>query len=137
LAAGGASGSEPQTVLVSLSEQISNFAGWWLALLDGDWPTEALPDFFRPPQDPEARTLWERTLATCADLFGSNSREYRLMMKGIVVHHGRMPGRLPDAFAPCSVGLVSGSMIFSCSTVEPGHPCVTMSGSASSCPERT
>ena len=28
-------------------------------------------------------------------------------------------------------------MIFSCSTIEPGQPCVTMSGSASSCRERT
>ena len=41
------------------------------------------------------------------------------------------------ASAPCAVGLVSGSMIFSCSTVEPGHPCVTISGNASSCSERT
>ena len=32
---------------------------------------------------------------------------------------------------------VSGSMIFSCSMIEPGHPCVTISGSASSCFERT
>ena len=42
-----------------------------------------------------------------------------------------------SALAPCAVGLVSGSMIFSCSMIEPGHPCVTMSGSASSCWERT
>jgi hypothetical protein len=28
-------------------------------------------------------------------------------------------------------------MIFSCSIVEPGHPWVTISGSASSCAERT
>ena len=28
-------------------------------------------------------------------------------------------------------------MIFSCSMIEPGHPCVTISGSASSCCERT
>ena len=41
------------------------------------------------------------------------------------------------ALAPCAVGLVSGSMIFSCSMIEPGHPCVTISGSASSCWERT
>jgi hypothetical protein len=27
-------------------------------------------------------------------------------------------------------------MIFSCSMTEPGHPCVTMSGSAFSCRER-
>ena len=37
---------------------------------------------------------------------------------------------------PCAVGLVSGSMIFSCSMIEPGHPWVTISGSASSCSER-
>src|SRR5580704_1724481 len=42
-----------------------------------------------------------------------------------------------DALAPCAVGLVSGSIIFSCSTTEPGHPCVTMSGNAFSCFERT
>jgi hypothetical protein len=42
-----------------------------------------------------------------------------------------------DALAPCAVGRVSGSMIFSCSTVEPGHPCVTISGNAFSCSERT
>ena len=38
-----------------------------------------------------------------------------------------------DALAPCAVGSVSGSMIFSCSMIEPGHPWVTISGSASSC----
>jgi hypothetical protein len=39
------------------------------------------------------------------------------------------------AVAPCAVGLVSGSMIFSCSMMEPGHPCVTISSSAASCRE--
>ena len=32
---------------------------------------------------------------------------------------------------------VSRSIIFSCSTIEPGHPCVTISGNAFSCFERT
>jgi hypothetical protein len=27
-----------------------------------------------------------------------------------------------DALAPCAAGSVSGSMIFSCSMIEPGHP---------------
>ena len=36
-----------------------------------------------------------------------------------------------------AVGLVSGSMILSCSMTEPGHPCVTISGKAFSCLERT
>ena len=38
---------------------------------------------------------------------------------------------------PCAVGFVSGSMTFSCSTIDPGQPCVTISGSASSWCERT
>ena len=42
-----------------------------------------------------------------------------------------------DAVAPCSVGLVSGSIIFNCSMTDPGHPCVTISGNAFSCFERT
>ena len=41
-----------------------------------------------------------------------------------------------DALPPWAVGLVSGSMIFICSMIEPGQPCVTISGSASSCWER-
>ncbi len=36
-----------------------------------------------------------------------------------------------SAVAPCAVGSVSGSMIFSCSMIEPGQPCVTICGSAS------
>src|SRR5207244_9875278 len=31
---------------------------------------------------------------------------------------------------PNAVGFVSGSMIFSCSMIEPGQPCVTMTGRA-------
>ena len=46
-------------------------------------------------------------------------------------------GRPSDAFPPCAVGLVSGSIIFICSIIEPGQPCVTTSGSAFSCFERT
>jgi len=42
-----------------------------------------------------------------------------------------------EALAPWAVGSVSGAIILSCSMTEPGHPCVTMSGSAFSCLERT
>ena len=41
------------------------------------------------------------------------------------------------ALPPWAVGLVSGSMICSSSMTEPGHPWVTMSGSAFSWDERT
>ena len=39
--------------------------------------------------------------------------------------------------APWAVGFVSGSIIFSSSITEPGHPCVMISGNASSWNERT
>src|SRR5271170_2824355 len=42
-----------------------------------------------------------------------------------------------DALPQCAVGLVSGSIIFNCSMTDPGHPCVTISGNAFSCFERT
>ena len=41
------------------------------------------------------------------------------------------------AVPPWAVGFVSGSMIFSSSMMEPGHPCVTIIGSAFGCFERT
>ena len=46
-------------------------------------------------------------------------------------------GNASDALPPCAVGLTSGSTIFSCSMIEPGHPCVTMSGRAFFSFERT
>jgi hypothetical protein len=68
---------------------------WWLELLEGIWIEEELPAFFEGTDNDADTQLWERTLATSRDLFGEESREYRLLEHGIVVHHGRMPGRLP------------------------------------------
>ncbi|MNT45419.1 hypothetical protein D3C72_1820040 [compost metagenome] len=42
-----------------------------------------------------------------------------------------------DAWPPWAVGSVSGPMIFSCSITEPGHSCVTITGSALACFEGT
>jgi hypothetical protein len=50
---------------------------------------------------------------------------------------GTTTWKASDACPPWAVGSVSGSMIFSCSTMEPGHPWQTISGSASSCGDRT
>jgi hypothetical protein len=50
---------------------------------------------------------------------------------------GITTSKASDAFPPCAVGSVSGSMIFICSVIEPGQPCVTISGNAFSCFERT
>ena len=42
-----------------------------------------------------------------------------------------------SAVPPCAVGSVSGPMTFICSMIEPGQPCVMITGSAFSCFERT
>ncbi|WP_445152481.1 DEAD/DEAH box helicase [Baekduia sp. Peel2402] len=84
-----------QTVLVSIAEGINDYALWWLELLEDIWQNETLPEFWRPPGKEDDVLLWERTLAMTRDLFREDSREYRLLKHGIVVHHGKMPGRLP------------------------------------------
>ena len=50
---------------------------------------------------------------------------------------GTTTWKASEALPPWAVGSVSRSTIFICSMKEPGHPWQTISGSASSCPERT
>ena len=95
LAGAEARGERAQSVLVSLSEGMPNFSGWWLKLLEDTWADQNLPPHFPAPTEGPRRELWVRALDTCRDLFGETSREYRLLERGVVVHHGRMPGRLP------------------------------------------
>jgi hypothetical protein len=42
-----------------------------------------------------------------------------------------------SALPPCAVGSVSGPMTSSISTIEPGQPCVMITGRAFACSERT
>jgi hypothetical protein len=79
-------------VLLSITQRISWFAKDFLALLESVWTEANLPVFFQPPQDPEKERLWNRCLRSCEDYFGQSSYEYRLLQKGIVIHHGKMPG---------------------------------------------
>ncbi len=50
---------------------------------------------------------------------------------------GITTSKASSALAPCAVGSVSGPTILSCSMIEPGQPCVTITGRAPSCSERT
>src|SRR5260221_4996710 len=79
-------------VLISLMQNIGDFAQDFLTLVDAMWIDEALPQFFRTPQDAIQLASWHACLRSCADYFGRESHEYRLLEKGIVVHHGKMPG---------------------------------------------
>lgn len=95
LAGADDSGSR-QSVLISVVEGIANFVGWCVSLIEDVWSDVALPGFFTEPSpDSDDRRLWELALTVTEDLFGPESRELRLLRRGIAVHHGRMPGRLP------------------------------------------
>ena len=79
-------------VLVSIPQRIGGYAEDLLTLLEGDWADKDVPVVFRPPVDPGKLDKWQKCLVACEDYFGKSSREYRLLEKGIVVHHGKMPG---------------------------------------------
>src|SRR3546814_8142543 len=59
-------------------------------LLD-KWQDIALPNYW---EIEEGNEIWARCLATAIDYFTADSVEYRLLARGIVVHHGKMPGLL-------------------------------------------
>jgi len=93
LAAKGADGRR-RPVLVFAAQHPEWYAKDFLELLETSWVNKGLPDFFEGPSDQGRAALWQECLATCQDYFGSGSYEYRLLQKGIVLHHGKMPGRM-------------------------------------------
>ena len=89
LAAERPDGSKP-SVLISLPQSVEAFAGSCADLLE-QWSTNDLPNYWSVDQDDP---LWTRCLASAADYFTASSVEYRLLIRGVAVHHGKMPGLL-------------------------------------------
>lgn len=89
LAAQRPDGSRP-SVLISLTQNVEAFSATCADLMD-HWPVDALPNFSTVDEND---ALWVRCLASAADYFTVNSVEYRLLRRGIAVHHGKMPGLL-------------------------------------------
>lgn len=87
-----ANASRRHAVLISIPQRIGGYAEDLLTLIEGNWSKASLPTVFEPPADAEKRDKWKRCLRACEDYFGTTSREYRLLERGIVVHHGKMPG---------------------------------------------
>jgi hypothetical protein len=85
---------QQRAVLISVTQQIGGYANDLLYLLESVWADIELPVFFESPSDTSKQTIWTKCLQSCADYFGTDSREYRLLEKGIVLHHGKMPGCL-------------------------------------------
>jgi hypothetical protein len=89
LAAQRPDGSTP-SVLISLAQGVDAFASTCADLMDA-WPPGSLPHF---ESVDTADELWTRCLASAADYFSVASIEYRLLERGIALHHGKMPGLL-------------------------------------------
>jgi superfamily II DNA/RNA helicase len=89
LAAERADGARP-SVLISLTQHVESFAAACVDQLDA-WAPETLPPY--TPTD-QANERWTRCLASAADYFTRESVEYRLLERGIAVHHGKMPNLL-------------------------------------------
>lgn len=84
---------QQRSVLISISQGISGYARDFLQLLNTTWSNASQrPAFFTEPSDGKKQELWQRCLQSCEDYYTRNSREYQLLTKGIVVHHGKMPG---------------------------------------------
>ncbi len=90
LAAERPDGTRP-SVLISVTQHVGPFASECADCLE-QWPADQLPAY--RGHEPEADALWRRCLASAADYFGTNSVEYRLLDRGVAVHHGKMPGLL-------------------------------------------
>ncbi|WP_042356716.1 DEAD/DEAH box helicase [Bacillus rubiinfantis] len=82
------------SVLISITQYVGGYAEDFLFVLNKTLANENIPNFFTVPSDSKLKTLFNNCLASCADYFGKESNEYQLLEKGIVVHHGNMPGLL-------------------------------------------
>lgn len=82
------------SVLISITQNVGGYADDFLYVLNETLAETKLPNFFIPPSDSNHEKLFEKCLSACADYFGFESTEFQLLQKGIVVHHGSMPGVL-------------------------------------------
>src|SRR5258708_39974159 len=82
-------GTRP-SVLISLPQNVESFAKDALKLLES-WRSQALPPYRISGEQDER---WMRCVAAAADYLTEESTEYRLLLHGIAVHHGKMPALL-------------------------------------------
>lgn len=85
--------TQNQTVLIAVPQDPEQYAEDFLIVLNLWQQTGSCPQFFKSPEDDEKR-MWQNCLASCEDYLGRRSREYQLLEKGVVLHHGKMPAPL-------------------------------------------
>ncbi|WP_348633056.1 DEAD/DEAH box helicase [Rhizobium sp. CCGE532] len=91
LAAERPDGTRP-TVMISLTQFVSAFAETCADLIEAWIEAEVtLPNYWAVAGDDPH---WQSCLAAADDYFTKQSFEYRLLVRGIAVHHGQMPALL-------------------------------------------
>jgi len=88
-------GAAQRPTLIAIPQRIEDWADAFLELLDSSWAA-ALPAsaLYIPPTDADGDRFesLQSCLEACEDYFGRQSLEYRLLERGIVMHHAKMPG---------------------------------------------
>lgn len=87
-------GGKNNSVFIFIPENINYYSKTFYELLYREWDDSIKPNYFEYPSDPKKIEIWERCLDICEDYFSKDSREYNLLKEGIVIHHGKMPGRM-------------------------------------------
>lgn len=85
---------QQRSVLISITQHINTYAEDFIYFFEKTLKNFPAIDFFKYPTDEDKITLWEKCLLSCEDYYGKDSNEYSLLKRGIVVHHGNMPGLL-------------------------------------------
>jgi hypothetical protein len=80
-------------VLISITQRIAGYAKDFLQLLEQHWSDLEFPSALGVLTIEQQDEL-QKTLALCEDYFGTESYEYRLLRRGIVIHHSSMPKSL-------------------------------------------
>jgi hypothetical protein len=82
------------SVLVSVGSRVNVFAKDFIQLLD-TW--DDLPEFFDRAKAAQSE-VYRSAQETTRDYFGEESFEYRLLERGVIVHHGKLPLRMAQIF---------------------------------------
>ena len=89
---------QQHSLLISITQGLDDFSQDFLEILDKEWSKEKLPIIFIEPTELHRKEIWNDCLLACEDYFGTSSTEYQLLKKGIIIHHGSMPGLLARKF---------------------------------------
>ncbi|MBK7889559.1 MAG: DEAD/DEAH box helicase [Bdellovibrionales bacterium] len=79
-------------VLISVTQKIDSVLSHYCKLFESQrhWRSDS-PDFFQRPRRGPKKVIFERCLKACSDYCGESSFEFRLLSRGIAVHHGQLP----------------------------------------------